>query len=115
VVFYCGASKTRNLSLLVEESTNAFDSKMRQSSLGINQSCSNRLRVQIIPHLYNWYFSGLSRFTFDFFGFTKRKREYIEEKTTATLKSKQTSIATIQNHLRTLANLPLPSLITRCL
>ena len=25
---------------------------MHQIYLGINQSCSNRLRVQIIPHLY---------------------------------------------------------------
>ncbi len=28
-----------------------MESKMRQISLGINQSCSNRLRVQIISHL----------------------------------------------------------------
>jgi hypothetical protein len=38
VVFYCGASKTRNPSLYCrwKKSTNAFESKMRQSSLGIN-------------------------------------------------------------------------------
>jgi hypothetical protein len=29
---------------------------MRQTSLGINQSCSNRLSVQIVPQLYNYYF-----------------------------------------------------------
>ncbi len=41
--------------------------------------------------------------------FTNRKRKYFEEKTTATLKSKkQTSIATVQNHLRTLASFPTP-------
>ncbi len=38
--------------------------------------------------------------------FTNRKRKYFEEKTTATLKSKQTSIATVRNHLRTLASFP---------
>jgi hypothetical protein len=41
-------------------------------------------------------------------GFTNRKRKYFEEKTTATLKSKQTSIATVRNHLRTLASSPTP-------
>jgi hypothetical protein len=41
-------------------------------------------------------------------GFTNRKRTYFEEKTTATLKSKQTSIATVRNHLRTLASFPNP-------
>ncbi len=40
--------------------------------------------------------------------FTNRKRKYFEEKTTATLKSKQTSIATVRNHLRTLASFPTP-------
>jgi hypothetical protein len=35
---------------------NPLESKMRQISLGINQSCSNRLRVQIIPQLYSNYF-----------------------------------------------------------
>jgi hypothetical protein len=30
-----------------------------------------------------------------YLGFTNRKRKYFEEKTTATLKSKQTSIATV--------------------
>ena len=43
-----------------------------------------------------------------YLGFTNRKRKYFEEKTTATLKSKQTSIATVQNHLRTLASFPTP-------
>ena len=38
--------------------------------------------------------------------FTSRKRKYFEEKTTAILKSKQTSIATVRNHLRTLASFP---------
>jgi hypothetical protein len=38
--------------------------------------------------------------------FTNRKRKYVEEKTTATLKSKQTSIATVRKHLRTVASLP---------
>ncbi len=33
-----------------KKSTKAFESKMRQSSLGIYQSCSNRSRVQIILH-----------------------------------------------------------------
>jgi hypothetical protein len=41
-------------------------------------------------------------------GFTNRKRKYFEEKTTATLKSKQTSIATVRNHLQTLASSPTP-------
>jgi hypothetical protein len=40
--------------------------------------------------------------------FTNRKRKYVEEKTTATLKSKQTSIATVRKHLRTVASLPTP-------
>ncbi len=40
--------------------------------------------------------------------FTNRKRKYFEEKTSATLKSKQTSIATVRNHLRTLASFPTP-------
>ncbi len=45
-----------------------------------------------------------------YLGFTNRKRKYFEEKTMATLKSKQTSIATVQNHLRTLrASFPTPS------
>ncbi len=34
-------------------------------------------------------------------GFTKRKRKQVEEKITTKLKSKQTSIATVRNHLRT--------------
>ncbi len=34
-----------------------------------------------------------------YLGFTNRKRKYIEEKTTVRLKSKQTSIATVRNHL----------------
>jgi hypothetical protein len=41
---------------------------MRQISLGINQSCCNRLRVQIIPQLYNILFNPLS---------TKAKKGYI--------------------------------------
>jgi hypothetical protein len=40
--------------------------------------------------------------------FTNRKRKCFEEKSTATLKSKQTSIATVRNHLRTLASFPTP-------
>ncbi len=39
-------------------------------------------------------------------GFTKRKRNYVDEKTTITLRRKQTSI---RNHLRTFASLPNPS------
>ena len=39
---------------------------------------------------------------------TNRKRKYFEEKTTATLKVKQTSIATVRNHLRTLASFSTP-------
>jgi hypothetical protein len=35
---------------------------MRQISLGINQSCSNRLRVQIVPQLYKYYFVCNCRF-----------------------------------------------------
>ena len=35
--------------------------------------------------------------------FTNRKRKYFEEKTTATLKIKQTSIATVRNHILTVA------------
>jgi hypothetical protein len=40
--------------------------------------------------------------------FTNRKQKYVEEKTTATLKSKQTPIATVRKHLRTVASLPTP-------
>ncbi len=40
--------------------------------------------------------------------FTNRKRKYFEEKSMATLKSKQTSITTVQNHLQTLASFPTP-------
>ncbi len=43
-----------------------------------------------------------------YLSFTNRKRKYFEEKTTATLKSKQTSITTVRNHLRTLARSPTP-------
>jgi len=43
-----------------------------------------------------------------YLGFTNRKRKYFEEKTAVTLKSKQTSIATVRNHLRTLASFPTP-------
>ncbi len=39
---------------------------------------------------------------------TNRKRKYFEEKTTATLKIKQTSIATVRKHFRTLASFPTP-------
>ncbi len=39
-------------------------------------------------------------------GFTNRKWKYVKEKTTTTLKSKQTSIATVRYHLRTLASFP---------
>ncbi len=35
--------------------------------------------------------------------FTNRKRKYFEEKTTTTLKIKQTSIATVRNHILTVA------------
>jgi hypothetical protein len=35
--------------------------------------------------------------------FTNRKRKYVEEKTTATLKIKQTLIATVRNHILTVA------------
>jgi hypothetical protein len=35
--------------------------------------------------------------------FTNRKRKYFEEKTTATLKIKQTSIATVRNHILSVA------------
>ena len=38
--------------------------------------------------------------------FTNRKRKYFEEKSTATLKSKQTLITTVRNHLRALASFP---------
>ncbi len=57
-MFYCGARKTRNLSLKVEEIGKAFESKMRQTSLGINQSRSNRSNVQIILH-FNSTFNPL--------------------------------------------------------
>jgi hypothetical protein len=39
-------------------------------------------------------------------GFTNRKRKNVEEKTTATLKSKQTSTATVRRHLLTVVSLP---------
>ncbi len=41
-------------------------------------------------------------------GFTKGKRKYVEEKMTTKLKSKQTSIAPVRNHLRTVASLLTP-------
>ncbi len=41
-------------------------------------------------------------------GFTKGKRKYIEGKTTTKLKSEQTLIALVQNHLRTVASLLIP-------
>jgi hypothetical protein len=46
----------------------------------------------------------------DKLSFTIRKRKYFEEKTTATLKIKQTSIATVRNHILTVAcfTTPLP-------
>jgi hypothetical protein len=45
-----------------KKSTTAFQSKMRQSSLEINQSCSNRSRVQIILHFNSTYINiGLQR------------------------------------------------------
>jgi hypothetical protein len=43
-----------------------------------------------------------------YLGFTKGKRKYMEEKTTTKLKSKKTSIATVRNHLRTVASLLTP-------
>ena len=46
-----------------------------------------------------------------YLGFTNRKRKYFEEKTKATLKSKQTPIATVRNHLRTLASSPTPLIV----
>ncbi len=41
--------------------------------------------------------------------FTIRKRKYFEGKTTATLKIKQTSIATVRNHILTVACFPTDS------
>jgi hypothetical protein len=43
-----------------------------------------------------------------YLGCTDRKRKYFEEKTAATLKRKQTSIATVRNYLRTLASFLTP-------
>jgi hypothetical protein len=43
-----------------------------------------------------------------YLGFTNRKRKYHEEKTTATLKSKQTSIAPVRRHLLSVVSLPTP-------
>jgi hypothetical protein len=40
--------------------------------------------------------------------YSNRKWKYFEEKTTTTLKSKQTSIATVRKHLRIVASLPTP-------
>ncbi len=40
--------------------------------------------------------------------FTKRRRKFVEEKTTTELKSKQTSITTVRNRLRTVAQSPCP-------
>ena len=41
-------------------------------------------------------------------GFTNRKRKYVKEETTTTLKNKQTSIATVQYLFRTLASFSTP-------
>jgi hypothetical protein len=41
-------------------------------------------------------------------GLYRQEQKYVEEKTTATLKSKQTSIAIVRKHLRTVASLPTP-------
>jgi hypothetical protein len=43
-----------------------------------------------------------------YLGFTNRKRKYHEEKTTATLKNKQTSTAAVRRHLLTIVSLPDP-------
>jgi hypothetical protein len=43
-----------------------------------------------------------------YLGFANRKRKCRKEKTTATLKSKQTSIATARRHLLTVVSLPTP-------
>ncbi len=45
---------------------------------------------------------------FSSLSFTNRKRKYVEEKTTATLKIKQTSIAKVRNHILTVACFPTP-------
>jgi hypothetical protein len=42
--------------------------------------------------------------------FTNRKQKYVVEKTTSTLKIKQTSIATVRNHILTVACFLTPSL-----
>jgi hypothetical protein len=46
-----------------------------------------------------------------YLGFTNRKRKYVEEKTTATLKSKQTSITTVRKHLLTVVSLLTPLIL----
>jgi hypothetical protein len=46
-VFYCGASKTLNLSLQVEEIHRTFRAK------NAPVTCSNRIRVQIILQFYS--------------------------------------------------------------
>jgi hypothetical protein len=52
VVFYCDASKTiTTVCHCTWQKSTKTESKLGQISLGLNQSCSNRLRVQIIPHL----------------------------------------------------------------
>jgi hypothetical protein len=54
-----------------------------------------------------WSISPIFMLIAYYLGFTNRKRNYFEEKTAATLKSKQTLIATVGYHL-----LPVASLLT---
>jgi hypothetical protein len=55
-----------------------------------------------------WFASPIFMLIAYYFGFTNRKRKDIEEKTTATLKSKQTSFATVRKHILTAVSLPTP-------
>ncbi len=41
-----------------------------------------------------------------YLGFTNTKRKFVEDKTMVRLKTKQKTIATVRNHLRTLASFP---------
>jgi hypothetical protein len=71
-VFYCGVSKTLNPSLQVEKIKQTLRIKNAQE---INQSCSNRLRVQIIPQLYS-FFKGTNCFEISVGSLAIKKKEY---------------------------------------
>jgi hypothetical protein len=85
--------------------------------VGAPMSPAPLLNVIILRGVH-WYFKKEADRTFRcaspifmliayWLGFTNRKRKFVEDKTMVRLKSKQTSIATVRNHLRTLDSFPI--------